>query len=102
MNTDSRCVVIGMACEVCKTPYFGKLYALSIRFRLAVPVGVRTTQVRPERPLVGELSQSNPNEMSESWKLNFQQKYQHVFSRIGRRAKIGRVKRKTGFSAHSR
>ena len=31
-------------------------------------LGVRTTQVRPERPLVGEISQSNTNETSESWK----------------------------------
>ena len=47
-------------------------------------LGVRTTQVRPERPLVGEVSQSNTNETSESWNLHFQQKYQHVFSRTGR------------------
>ena len=31
-------------------------------------LGVRTTQVRPERPLLGEVSQSNSNETSESWK----------------------------------
>ena len=47
-------------------------------------LGVRTTQVQPERPLVGEVSLSNVNETSEFWKLYFQQKYQHVFSQIGR------------------
>ena len=47
-------------------------------------LGLRTMQVRPERPSVGEISQSNTNETSESWKSHFQQKYQHVFSRIGR------------------
>ena len=47
-------------------------------------LGVRTTQVRSGRPLVGEVSQSNANETSESWKLHFQQKFQRVFSRIGR------------------
>ena len=52
---------------------------LDLQFQL----GVRTMQVKPERPLVGKVSQSNPNETSESWKLHFQQKYQHVFSRIG-------------------
>ena len=53
-------------------------------------LGVRTTQVRPGRPLVGELSQSNSNETSESWKLHFQQNFQRVFSRV-RRAKNHQV-----------
>ena len=44
-------------------------------------LGVRTTQDRPERPLVGEVSQSNTNETSESWNLHFQQKYQ-LLSRL--------------------
>ena len=51
---------------------------------------MRTTQVKPDRPLVGEVSQSNMNETSEFWKSHFQQKYQHVFSRSGR-AKNHRV-----------
>ena len=46
-------------------------------------LGVRTTHVRPERLLVGEVSQSNLNETSESWKSQFQQKVQRVFSRVG-------------------
>ena len=47
-------------------------------------LGVWTTQVRPDRPLVGEVSQSDLNETSEFWKSHFHKKYQHVFSRIGR------------------
>ena len=42
------------------------------------------TQVRPERPLVGEVSQSNPNLKSGSWKTHFHQKFHRVFSRIGK------------------
>ena len=45
-------------------------------------LGVRTTQVRPEKPLVGEVSQSNLNETSEPWKSHFQQKFQRVFYRV--------------------
>ena len=47
-------------------------------------LGVRTTQVRPEQSLVGEVSQSNLNVASESWKKHFHQKFHRVFSRIGR------------------
>ena len=47
-------------------------------------LGVRTTQVRPERSLVGEVSLSNLNERSESWKSHFHQKFHRVFSRVGR------------------
>ena len=47
-------------------------------------LGVRTTQVRPERSLVGEVSLSNLNETSESWKSHFHQKFHRVFSRVGR------------------
>ena len=47
-------------------------------------LGVRTTQVRPERSLVGEVSLSNLNETSESWKTHFHQKFHRVFSRVGR------------------
>ena len=47
-------------------------------------LGVRTTQVRPERSLVGEVSQSNLNETSESGKSHFHQKFHRVFSRDGR------------------
>ena len=42
-------------------------------------LGVRTTQVRPGRPLVGEVSQSNSNETSESLKLHFQQSFNGCF-----------------------
>ena len=55
-----------------------------IRFRLAAPVGSENTQVRPERSLVGEVSLSNPNETSESWKSHFHQKFHRIFSRVGR------------------
>ena len=61
-----------------------------VRLKLQSQLGVRTTQVRPERPLVGEVSQSNANETSEFWKLHFQQMYQQVFFCIGR-AKIHQV-----------
>ena len=47
-------------------------------------LGVRTTQVRPERSLVGEVSLSNLNVTSESWKTHFHQKFHRVFSRGGR------------------
>ena len=47
-------------------------------------LGVRTTQVRPERSPVGEVSQSNLNVTSESWKTHFHQKFHRVFSRVGR------------------
>ena len=56
------------------------LFGLDLQSQL----GVRTTQIRPPRPLVGEVSQSDINETSEFWRLHFQQKYQQVFSRIGR------------------
>ena len=45
-------------------------------------LGVRTTQVRPDRPLVGEVSQSNLNITSESWKTDFHQKFHRVFTRV--------------------
>ena len=47
-------------------------------------LGVKTTQVRPERPLVGEVSQSNLNVTSESWKTHFYQKFHRVFTRVGK------------------
>ena len=47
-------------------------------------LGFRTTQIRPSRPLVGEVSQSDINETSECRRSHFQKKYQQVFSRIGR------------------
>ena len=47
-------------------------------------LGVRTTQVRSDRPLVGEVSQSNSNITSDSWKSHFQQKYHRVFNRVGK------------------
>ena len=47
-------------------------------------LGVKTTQVRPERPLVGEVSQSNLNAASDSWKNHFHQKFFRVFTRVGR------------------
>ena len=47
-------------------------------------LGVRTTQVRPERSSVGEVSLSNLNVTSESWKAHFHQKIHRVFSRVGR------------------
>ena len=53
-------------------------------------LGVRTTQVRPERSLVGEVSLSNLNETSQSWKSHFHQKFHRVFSRE-RRAKNHQV-----------
>ena len=47
--------------------------------------GVRTTQVRSPRLLVGEISQSDTNETSEFWRLHYQKKFKNVFfSRIGR------------------
>ena len=53
-------------------------------FDLQSQLGVRTTQVKPDRSLVGEVSHSDLNETPEFWKSHFQKKYQHVFSRIGR------------------
>ena len=47
-------------------------------------LGVKTTQVRPERLLVGEVSQSNLNVVSDSWKNHFHQKFHRVFTRVGR------------------
>ena len=47
-------------------------------------LGVITTQVRPERSLVAEVSLSNLNVTSESWKTHFHQKFYRVFSRVGR------------------
>ena len=47
-------------------------------------LGFRTTQIRPSRPLVGEVSHSNINETSECRRSHFQKKYQQFFSRIGR------------------
>ena len=47
-------------------------------------LGVRTTQIRPPRPLVGNVFQSDINETSEIWRSHFHKKYQHVFFRIGR------------------
>ena len=47
-------------------------------------MGVRTTQVRPERSSVGEVSLSNLNVTSESWKSHFHQKFHRVFARVGR------------------
>ena len=47
-------------------------------------LGVRTTQVRPERSLVSEVSLSNLNVASESSKTHFHQKFHRVFFRVGR------------------
>ena len=47
-------------------------------------LGVRTTQIRPPRPLVGKVFQSDINETSDFWRSHFHKKYQHVLSRIGR------------------
>ena len=60
-----------------RTPF---LLGLDLQSQL----GVRTTQIRPPRPLVGKVFQSDINETSDFWRSHFHKKYQHVLSRIGR------------------